>query len=151
MNYYETLFVVHPALDTGRLKDIVISIQDMIDGMNSKICVIDIWGKKKLAYLIDKQNYGTYVLIQFESDGLSNNKIATELEHNPNILTYLTSKIDETKIEKNVESLDEQLSDKVKESSGSTPNEATTEDEIESTEEELNNNENSEDDNGINK
>jgi len=146
MNYYETLFVVHPALDTGRLKDIVMSIEDMISGMNSKVCVIDVWGKKKLAYLIDKQNYGTYVLIQFESDGLSNNKIATELEHNPNILTYLTSKIDETKIEKNVESLDEQLSDKVKEST-----EATTEEESAEVNEELNNNENSEDENGINK
>ena len=128
MNYYETLFVVHPALDTGRLKDIVMSIEDMISGMNSKVCVIDVWGKKKLAYLIDKQNYGTYVLIQFESDGLSNNKIATELEHNPNILTYLTSKIDETKIEKNVESLDEQLSDKVKESTEATTKEESAED-----------------------
>ena len=155
MNYYETLFVVHSALDTGRLKDIVVSIQDMISGTNSKICVTDVWGKKKLSYLIDKQNYGTYVLIQFESNGLSNNKIATELEHNPNVLTYLTTKINEEQIDKNPESLDEQLSDKVQEESKSTPEEAK-EEESESTPEEVNeqesnNNENSEDDNGTNK
>ena len=30
MNYYETLYIVHPALESGRLKDIILSIQDTI-------------------------------------------------------------------------------------------------------------------------
>ena len=90
MNYYETLYIVHPALESGRLKDIILSIQDTMTKMNINIIGTNIWGKKKLAYLIDKQKYGTYVLVQFKSDGTVNNKIAVELEHNPNILSYLT-------------------------------------------------------------
>jgi len=110
MNYYETLFIVHSALDSSRLKDIIVSVHDMMGSMNSKVYATDVWGKKKLSYLIEKQSYGTYVLVQFQSDGLSNNKIAVELEHNPNILAYLTTKIEEQKLEKDIKSLDEQLS-----------------------------------------
>ena len=50
MNYYETLYIVHPALESGRLKDIILSIQETISDMNINIISTDVWGKKKLAY-----------------------------------------------------------------------------------------------------
>ena len=109
MNYYETLYIVHPALESGRLKDIILSIQNMFESKDIKVLGTDLWGKKKLAYLIDKQNYGTYVLVQLESSGENINKISTELEHNPDVLAYLTSKIDESSISKDFRSLDEQI------------------------------------------
>ncbi len=28
MNYYETLLIIHPALEAGRLKDIILSIEE---------------------------------------------------------------------------------------------------------------------------
>ena len=74
MNYYETLYIVHPALESGRLKDIIMSIQSMFESKDIKVLSTDYWGKKKLAYLIDKQNYGTYVLVQLESSGENINK-----------------------------------------------------------------------------
>ena len=75
MNYYETLYIVHPALESGRLKDIILSIQKMIESKDIKILNTDVWGKKKLAYLIDKQQYGSYVLVQLHSNGSNINKI----------------------------------------------------------------------------
>ena len=109
MNYYETLYINHPALESGRLKDIILSIQSMFESKDIKVLGTDLWGKKKLAYLIDKQQYGTYVLVQLESSGENINKISTELEHNPDILAYLTNKIDEADLQKDLRSLDEQI------------------------------------------
>ena len=109
MNYYETLYIIHPALESGRLKDIILSIQSMFESKDIKVLGTDLWGKKKLAYLIDKQQYGTYVLVQLESSGENINKISTELEHNPDILAYLTNKINEADIQKDLRSLDEQI------------------------------------------
>ena len=109
MNYYETLYIVHPALESGRLKDIILSIQESCNTMDVNILSTNVWGKKKLSYLIDKQKYGTYVLVQYRSDTLAINKIAQELEHNPNILSYLTTRIDEADIDKDLSSLDEQI------------------------------------------
>ena len=81
----------------------------MFESKDIKVLGTDLWGKKKLAYLIDKQQYGTYVLVQLESSGENINKISTELEHNPDILAYLTNKIDEADLQKDLRSLDEQI------------------------------------------
>ena len=51
-------------------------------------------------YPIEKQKYGNYVLVQFQSKGLDNDKILKDLEHNPNILAYLLSNIDQSEIVK---------------------------------------------------
>ena len=158
MNYYETLYIVHPALESGRLKDIILSIQEIIAKMNIKVISTDVWGKKKLAYLIDKQKYGTYVLIQFEGDGQMNNEISVELEHNPNILSYLTSKISENELRKDLSSLDEQISGarvsdtspKDTKESAEASTEDTKESVEESTEDTKSNNENSEENHGSN-
>ena len=109
MNYYETLYIVHPALESGRLKDIILSIQKMIESKDIKILNTDVWGKKKLAYLIDKQQYGSYVLVQLHSNGSNINKINGELEHNPDVLSYLTSRIEGSNLIKDARTLDEQI------------------------------------------
>tara|TARA_Y100000588_G_C14163980_1_gene886091 strand:- start:831 stop:1376 length:546 start_codon:yes stop_codon:yes gene_type:complete len=109
MNYYETLYIVHPALESGRLKDIILSIEEIFKNSSINIVSTNVWGKKKLAYLIDKQKYGTYVLVQFQSDGQTNSKLSVELEHNPNILSYLTTKITEDNLNKDLPSIDEQI------------------------------------------
>ena len=94
MNYYETLYIIHPALDAGRVKEIVLSVNKILEENGGKTESLDVWGKKKLAYEIDKQKYGTYVLLQFTGDGSGNSKLNMELEHNPNVLAYLTIKIE---------------------------------------------------------
>ena len=31
MNYYETLYIIHPALDAGRVKEMVLSVNDTLE------------------------------------------------------------------------------------------------------------------------
>ena len=109
MSYYETMYIAHPALEGGRLKDLVTSIESSMSNLGGKTCAIDIWGKKKLAYPINKEKYGIYILFQFENDGSNNKEFNLELEHNPNVLAYLTTKIDNNKILADLDSLDVQL------------------------------------------
>ena len=73
------------------------------------IIITEIWGKKKLGYYIDKQKYGTYILIQFKSDGTKNNNFNIQMEHNPSILAYMTVKIEEDGIREQTEDLDTQI------------------------------------------
>ena len=98
MSYYEAVYIVHPALQEGRLHDIVDKFHNKLKEFKGKVLYINNWGKKKLAYPIDKQKYGTYVLCQYSLDGKSIKNISQELELNPNILRYLITKIDESKI-----------------------------------------------------
>ena len=98
MNFYETMYIIHPALQAGRLDDMISSVHKKIESLKGKRLYFDNWGKKKLAYAIDKQKYGTYVLIQFSMDGSSLQDLSNEFEHNANILRYLTNRIDESDI-----------------------------------------------------
>tara|TARA_B100001250_G_scaffold121664_1_gene103257 strand:- start:684 stop:1157 length:474 start_codon:yes stop_codon:yes gene_type:complete len=138
MAYYETMYIVHPALEAGRLKDLILSVESTLKELGGKTHNIEAWGKKKLAYPINKEKYGMYVLLQFEADGSSNKELNTTLDHNTNILAYLTTKIDKEQLLSDVPSLDKQLgltndteSDNTKSVSDEKPIEQSTEDSTE--------------------
>ena len=116
MNYYETLYIVHPALESGRLKDIILSLEEKLKNLGGKVLSIDLWGKKRLAYLIDKQKYGTYVQLQFTGEGNCISSFGLELGHNPNVLSYLTTLIEEADVAKQGNDLDTQIAGQSRES-----------------------------------
>ena len=96
MGFYETTYILHSALQEGRLNDIIGTIENKVKSLGAEILYSDNWGRKKLAYLINKEKYGTYIFLQFKiqnSDKLTD--LSSEFEHNPNILRYLNIKIDE--------------------------------------------------------
>ena len=115
MNYYETLYIVHPALDSGRLKEIIMDVEDSLKKLGGGPLAIELWGKRKLAYFIDKQKYGTYVLVQYNGEGKCTRDFAVALEHNPNILAYLTTNINQDNIIEQEEDLETQIAGKTRE------------------------------------
>ncbi len=109
MMYYETMYIVHPALEAGRLKDLILSVEKSMHNAGGETCAINVWGKKKLAYPINKEKYGMYILFQFKSDGSSNKEFNLGLEHNANVLAYLTTKIEAEGVLSDLPDLDNQL------------------------------------------
>ena len=73
MRYYETVYIINPNFEQSRVDSIIKEI-DKYMGEFSKVISHNMWGKKKLAYQIDGQKYGTFVLLHFESD--SSNRIS---------------------------------------------------------------------------
>ena len=116
MNYYETLYIVHPSLESGRLKDIILSVEESLKKIGGSPLAMELWGKRKLAYFIDKQKYGTYVLLHYNGEGKCTGEFAVELEQNPNILAYLTTSIEKENVLEQVEDLDTQIAGKTRES-----------------------------------
>jgi len=116
MNYYETLLIIHPALEAGRLKDIILSIEDNLKKEKASMLSIDLWGKKRLAYLIEKQKFGTYVKLQFSGQGDCVKKLEMSLEHNSNVLSYLTTIISKSDISEQTINLDDQIAGQSRES-----------------------------------
>jgi len=116
MNYYETLYIIHPSLESGRLKDIILTVEESLKKIGGSPLAMELWGKRKLAYFIDKQKYGTYVLLHYNGEGKCTGKFAVELEQNPNILAYLTTSIEKKNVLEQVEDLDTQIAGKTRES-----------------------------------
>lgn len=62
MNNYELMVIIHPDLDEEATNQALEKIKDWIAKLGGKIEKIDNWGKRRLAYEIQKQNEGVYFL-----------------------------------------------------------------------------------------
>ena len=126
MNYYEIIYIVHPALQAGHLDDTVNQINKKMKDAGGEILYFDNWGKKKLSYLIQKQKYGTYILFQCKVGGEKIADLSLEFEHNTNILRHLISKITEDDI------MEQKITNQEQETSEEKKDDKTTAQEINS-------------------
>lgn len=65
-NKYETVFIVSSKLDEEETKAVIQKFKDLI-AENGTVDNVDEWGKRHLAYPINKETEGYYVLIDFTS------------------------------------------------------------------------------------
>jgi small subunit ribosomal protein S6 len=63
MREYDLIFIVHPDLETTAFDEVVQRVQSWITDQGGEIVKTDIWGKRRLAYPIQKKEEGQYVLI----------------------------------------------------------------------------------------
>ncbi len=66
LNKYETIFVIDPKLDEEATKAMVERFKGLIE-QNATLEEVDEWGKRRLAYEINDEREGYYVLINFAS------------------------------------------------------------------------------------
>ena len=67
INSYETLFVIDPRLSEDDTKAMSDRFTAMI-AANGELGKVDVWGRRRLAYPIEDQNEGYYVLAEFKSN-----------------------------------------------------------------------------------
>ena len=67
MNKYETIMIINANLDEAATKATIDKFITLI-GENGTVESTEEWGKKKLAYPIQKQNEGYYTLVNFTSN-----------------------------------------------------------------------------------
>lgn len=67
MRYYETLYIINPNFEQERIDHILDDVSREVDKLKFSTINHRVWGKKRLAFSIDKHKYGTYILLQFEA------------------------------------------------------------------------------------
>ena len=67
LNSYETIFIIDATLDEETVTALKDKFTTLIE-QNGEPESVDEWGKRKLAYLINKESEGYYVLFDFESE-----------------------------------------------------------------------------------
>ncbi len=88
MRKYETIFVLRPDLEEEAKNAMIEKFTGIINS-DGEVTNIDEWGKRKLAYEIEKIREGYYVLVDF----VANADLPAELERNykisDNVLRYI--------------------------------------------------------------
>ena len=95
MRYYEMIYIANPNLEDEDLSRLVGVTKDILKKRSGELLYDEVMGKKRLAYPVEKQRYGTYILLQFKGDGLGNVQLNRDLELNEDILAHMIVTIDE--------------------------------------------------------
>jgi small subunit ribosomal protein S6 len=82
MHQYELVIIIHPDLDDEAINQTLDKIKEWISKSGGSIDSVDNWGKKHLAYEIQKQNEGIYYLLNISAPSES----ISDLERNLKIL-----------------------------------------------------------------
>ena len=97
MRHYEIVFIVHPD-QSEQVPAMVDRYRQMVTGRSGRIHRLEDWGRRQLAYPIQKIHKAHYVLMNIECD----NETLSELEHafkfNDAVLRHLTVLMDDAVI-----------------------------------------------------
>jgi len=66
---YETTFIINAALDDAQIDAVIEKVKDIIVKNGGEIRSLEKWGRKRLAYTIDKKNNGFYAYFEFKAPG----------------------------------------------------------------------------------
>jgi small subunit ribosomal protein S6 len=92
MNKYELAVVVNARLDDDARADAVEKVKELIERFGGEITNIDEWGKKRLAYEIQKMREGYYYFIQFDAGSDVPAQIESRMRIMEPVIRYLCVK-----------------------------------------------------------
>lgn len=95
MSKYELAVVVNAQIDDDARTAVVDNCKALVERFGGKIANVDDWGKKKLAYEIQKMDEAYYYFIQFEAEGSAIAEIENRMRIMDNVLRYLCVKQNE--------------------------------------------------------
>ena len=96
MNKYELAVVLSAKLEDEERAAAMEKVTGYITRFGGTVTDIDEWGKKRLAYEIQKMKEGFYYFIQFEAESSAPAEIESRIRIMDNVLRYLVVK-NETK------------------------------------------------------
>ncbi len=94
MKEYELTVLIHPDLEVDLDKPLA-KVKGIIADAGGEIVSEDNWGKKKLAYKIDKEDFAVYVYMDVKLPADAPLKISNTLNITDEVLRYLLVKVDE--------------------------------------------------------
>ena len=92
MNKYELAVVVNAKLDDEAKNAVVDKAKALIERFGGQITEVDDWGKKKLAYEIQKMDEGFYYFIHFDAEPTAPAEIEQRVRIMDNVLRFLCVK-----------------------------------------------------------
>lgn len=95
---YETSFIANATLDDAQIDQIVDRFKEFLTKNGSEIRVLEKWGRKRLAYPIEKKNNGFYTICEFNAPADIIAKLERYYALDENIMRFLTVQLSEKMI-----------------------------------------------------
>ncbi len=95
MRNYEFTFIAHPDVEDEGLAGVTEKVSQFITEGDGQITNVDHWGRRRLAYPIQKQKEGYYVLMQVQLDPKSLDELGRKLKLTEEVIRYLLVRVED--------------------------------------------------------
>jgi small subunit ribosomal protein S6 len=92
--FYETTYIVNASLEDSQIEAAVAHVAEVVERNGGTITATNRWGRKRLAYPIEKKNNGFYVNVEFNGPGQTIAQLERAYLLDENILRFLTVQLD---------------------------------------------------------
>ena len=102
MRIYENLFIVKPDATEEEIDHLIELMSSHVTKGGGTVDKVDKWGKRRLAYRVEKCREGSYILMQFTAGPETVKEFERRMRVQDSVIKFMTVRIDETlrKIEK---------------------------------------------------
>lgn len=97
MRTYELMYVIDPRASEQEAEAVHDTVRKLVTDNGARITKEDDWGRRKLAYPIDKQTEGRYMLFYLHADHAFTGaeELERRLQQSDKVLRYMTVRTDE--------------------------------------------------------
>lgn len=95
MRQYETMFILNSSLEAEQLSESVQKYQTLISNQGGQIDELQEIGKRRLAYEIESNREGFYVLVQYTAGTDVSKELERVMRIDENVVRYLTVRVGE--------------------------------------------------------
>lgn len=93
-NHYESVVIINAAIEDEQIESTLKRIQETISTNAGEIDDVEKWGRKRLAYPIQKSKSGFYVVVRFTAPTSAIYNLERMYRLDENIIRYLTITLD---------------------------------------------------------
>jgi small subunit ribosomal protein S6 len=95
MRRYETIFIASPVLTDEQADELVRNFEGIIAEQGGELLRTDKWGRKKLAYEIEKFSEGYYTLFEMNAGPNLIAELERRFRNNDSVIKFLSVRMDE--------------------------------------------------------
>jgi small subunit ribosomal protein S6 len=90
-NDYEVLLMLDPEMNEARQEEIIVRARELIENGGGTWVGHDPWGRRKLAFPVDKKTDGIYHLVQFDAEPEALDELTRILKITDGVMRHLAT------------------------------------------------------------
>ena len=96
---YESAVLINATLEDDQIESILKKIEESISTLGGSVREIENWGRKRLAYVVNKNKIGYYAIFRYDAPPELISKLDRQFQLDENILRYLNIKLSSEALE----------------------------------------------------
>ncbi|MEY4476603.1 MAG: hypothetical protein RJA31_107 [Actinomycetota bacterium] len=95
MHPYELMVILNPEVDDRTVQPTLDKFLAVVTAQGGKIDNVDVWGRRRLAYEIQKKNEGVYAVVNFTAEPATTAELERQLRLSESIMRTKVLRADE--------------------------------------------------------